>query len=95
MIDHIMDSERVGVVALLLCAISGAVSLPPDWLVYNITTEVRSACLKLMTRKILCMTRGRANVVSEPDPSRGGGGKGLGTWGTILHSSCPQVRMLT
>ena len=31
-------------------------------------------------------------VVSEPDPSCGGGGKGLGT---ILHSSCPQVGMLT
>ena len=25
-------------------------------------------------------------LVSEPDPSCGGGGKGLGT---ILHSSCP------
>ena len=31
-------------------------------------------------------------LVSEPDPSCGGGGKGLGT---ILHSSCPQVGMLT
>ena len=32
------------------------------------------------------------SLVSEPDPSCGGGGKGLGT---ILHSSCPQVGMLT
>ena len=32
------------------------------------------------------------HIVSEPDPSCGGGGKGLGT---ILHSSCPQVGMLT
>ena len=36
--------------------------------------------------------RANINVVSEPDPSCGGGGKGLGT---ILHSSCPQVGMLT
>ena len=45
---------------------------------------------------LLAMTEDAADtddeVVSEPDPSRGGGGKGLGT---ILHSSCPQVGMLT
>ena len=35
---------------------------------------------------------GGGQLVSEPDPSCGGGGKGLGT---ILHSSCPQVGMLT
>ena len=30
-------------------------------------------------------------LVSEPDPSRGGGGKGLGT---CLHSSCPHGMQL-
>jgi len=37
-----MDAKLVGVVVLLLCAFSGAVSRPPDWLVYSVTTKVRT-----------------------------------------------------
>ena len=36
-----------------------------------------------MERWVKCM---EVVIVSEPDPSCGGGGKGLGTF---LHSSCP------
>ena len=47
-----------------------------------------SECTCIHVRHVVC----EAWIVSEPDPSCGGGGKGLGT---ILHSSCPQVGMLT
>ena len=48
--------------------------------------------IKTENRKCRCKIDQHNDLVSEPDPLRGGGGKGLGT---ILHSSCPQVGMLT
>ena len=48
--------------------------------------------LQIMEEQLIFLVESGFRVVSEPDPSCGGGGKGLGT---ILHSSCPQVRMLT
>jgi len=46
-----VDAKLVGVVVLLLCAFSRAVSKPPDWLVYNVTTKVRTlSSLEVQTK---------------------------------------------